>query len=74
MKITRFMGATCVMALATTAFAQDAELLVFDYSGFEMPEYHQDYIAAHGASPTFTFFGDEDEAFQKLRSGFRADV
>ncbi|MFU8823919.1 ABC transporter substrate-binding protein [Yoonia sp.] len=74
MKFTKLMGAASVMALATIAFAQDAELLVFDYSGFEMPEYHQAYIDQHGASPTFTFFGDEDEAFQKIRAGFRADV
>ena len=74
MKTTTLIGAASVMALATASFAQDSELLVFDYSGFEMPEYHQDYITQHGASPSFTFFGDEDEAFQKIRSGFRADV
>jgi spermidine/putrescine-binding protein len=28
----------------------------------------------HGAAPTFAFFGDEEEAFQKLRSGFTADL
>ena len=28
----------------------------------------------YGDSPTFTFFGDEDEAFEKLRSGFKADL
>jgi spermidine/putrescine transport system substrate-binding protein len=25
-------------------------------------------------SPTYSFFGDEEEAFQKLRSGFQSDV
>ncbi|MBQ2261032.1 MAG: extracellular solute-binding protein [Loktanella sp.] len=74
MTATKLWGAASLLALATAASAQDSELLVFDYSGFEMPEYHQDYIDKHGASPTFTFFGDEDEAFQKIRAGFRADV
>jgi spermidine/putrescine transport system substrate-binding protein len=74
MKMKKLLGAASVLAMATSATAQDRDLLVFDYSGFEMPEYHQDYIDLHGASPTFTFFGDEDEAFQKIRSGFRADV
>jgi spermidine/putrescine transport system substrate-binding protein len=63
-----------VSLLATGAVAQDAELTVFDYAGFENPAYHSTYIAAHGTSPTFSFFGDEDEAFQKVTSGFRADV
>lgn len=62
-------------ALATTlalpAIAQD--LLVFDYSGFEDPSFHQPFIDAHGA-PEFVFFGDEDEAFQRLLAGFRSDV
>jgi len=59
-------------ALAIPAFAQD--LLVFDYSGFEDPAFHQPYVDTHGGSPEFVFFGDEDEAFQRLLAGFRADV
>lgn len=62
-------GATAFAALPATA-----ELVVFDYAGFEVPDYHPNYIEAHGASPDFAFFGDEEEAFQKLSSGFRADV
>ena len=56
------------------AAAQDADLLVFDYAGFEDPAYHSAYVEKHGDSPTFSFFGDEEEAFQKVRSGFKADV
>ncbi|WP_296427910.1 ABC transporter substrate-binding protein [Yoonia sp.] len=74
MKLAALLGAASIAALSTVAAAQDADLLVFDYPGFEKPAYHQDYIAAHGDSPTFTFFGDEDEAFQKIRAGFKADV
>ena len=71
-------GAAAVLALGTAlgpgaAMAADADLLVFEYSGFEDPAFHPDYTAKHGDSPTFTFFGDEDEAFQKLRSGFKVD-
>ncbi|WP_439156099.1 ABC transporter substrate-binding protein [Yoonia sp.] len=74
MKLTSFLSAASIAALATAGMAQDADLLVFDYSGFEDPAYHQAYIDQHGASPTFAFFGDEDEAFQKVRAGFNADV
>lgn len=67
-------GAAASALLAAPAFAGDAELLVFDYSGFENPAFHSKYTEAHGDSPSFAFFGEEDEALQKLVSGFRADV
>ncbi|MBS1303509.1 ABC transporter substrate-binding protein [Loktanella sp. SALINAS62] len=74
MTIARLLGSAALVATATTVAAQDSDLLVFDYPGFEVPEFHQAYIDTHGDSPTFSFFGDEDEAFQKIRSGFQADV
>ncbi|WP_208349401.1 extracellular solute-binding protein [Pseudaestuariivita rosea] len=73
MRTAAFLGSLTLLT-ATSAFAQDADLLVFDYSGFENTAFHQPFIEKHGSSPQFTFFGDEDEAFQKIRSGFRADV
>lgn len=74
MKTKLILGAVSALALATATNAQDADLLVFDYSGFEDPAFHSDYVAAHGSGPTFAFFGDEDEAFQKIVAGFEADV
>jgi spermidine/putrescine transport system substrate-binding protein len=68
------IGVSVLSLAAGTALAQDSELLVFDYSGFEDPAYHSKYLEKHGMSPTYAFFGDEEEAFQKLRSGFRSDV
>ncbi|MBY6200152.1 extracellular solute-binding protein [Maritalea mobilis] len=72
MKKTFTLGTAITLALAAPAFAQD--LLVFDYSGFEDPSFHQPYIDQHGSAPEFVFFGDEDEAFQRLLAGFRSDV
>ena len=74
MRLTSALGASALAMLAAAAHAQDAELIVFDYAGFENPEFHTAYTAAHGQSPTHSFFGDEDEAFQKVTSGFQADV
>ena len=61
-------------AFAANASAEDKELLIFDWSGYETPEFHPKYTEKYGDEPTFTFFGDEEEAFQKLRSGFKADI
>ena len=60
--------ASCI-ALPLPALAQT--LTVFDYSGFEEPAYHTRYTEKHGQSPDFAFLGDEEEAFQKLSSGYR---
>lgn len=66
-----------VLALAVASgpvSAADPDLTVFDWAGYEDPAFHPAYVEKYGDSPTFTFFGDEEEAFQKLRSGFTADV
>lgn len=60
--------------LAAPVRAADAELLVFDWAGFEVEGLYQAYAEKHGTSPTYSFFGDDDEAFQKVASGFKADV
>ncbi|WP_299813279.1 extracellular solute-binding protein [uncultured Jannaschia sp.] len=61
-------------AATAAALPAAAQMTVFDYAGFEDPEFHAAYIEEHGESPDFAFFGDEEEAFQKLASGFRADT
>lgn len=67
-------AAALFLSTAIAAQAADPELLVFDWSGFEEEGFFQEYIQKYGDNPSFTFFGEEEEAFQKLRSGFKADV
>lgn len=75
MKNTRLIApAALACSVASGAFAADPELLVFDWSGYEEEGFYQPYEAKFGDAPTYAFFGEEEEAFQKLRSGFRADV
>lgn len=73
--LTRLLFCT---AMATGAgqsvFAADSALTVFDWAGYEEPEFHPAYREKHGDSPTFTFFADEDEAFAKMMAGFVPDV
>ncbi len=74
MKIKHLVCASIVALAAPMAIAQDSELLIFDWAGFEEDGYWQVYAEKFGGPPTYTFFGDEEEAFQKIRSGFRADI
>tara|TARA_R110002020_G_scaffold98736_8_gene234808 strand:+ start:2109 stop:3191 length:1083 start_codon:yes stop_codon:yes gene_type:complete len=72
--ISGFAIALALGAAPMAVQAADGELTVFDWAGYEDPAFHPAYVEKNGDSPTFAFFGDEEEAFQKLRTGFRADV
>ena len=68
------LGGALWVSAAGLASAADKDLVIFDWAGYEDPAFHPAYAEKHGDSPTFTFFGDEDEAFEKTRSGFKADL
>lgn len=72
--ITAALAGALAASVSAIAVAEDSELTVFDWSGYEEPAFHPKYVAKYNDSPTFTFFGDEDEAFEKLRAGFKADI
>ena len=66
-------GAALALALPLAARAAD-DLTVFDWAGFEDPNLVKPYVAKYGGMPTYAFYGDDDEAFQKVSSGFKADL
>lgn len=76
MKMNRMLLATAaaVTLLSSAARAADAEMTVFDWAGWEIDGVLTDYVAKHGEKPTYSFFADDDEAFQKVSSGFKSDV
>ena len=73
-KILSYLFSTAVLLFSGAAFAEDSELVVFDWGGYEDPGFFQAYIDKYGDAPTYSFFSDEEEAFQKVRAGFRADL
>ncbi len=77
MKIKRLLPmliASMLVGGSGNLVASDPELIVFDWAGYEDPEFFKGYKEKHGDDPTFVFFGEEEEAFQKLRAGFKADA
>ena len=52
----------------------DDSLQVFEWGGYELPEFFVPYVETYEAMPAFALFGEEEEALQKLRSGFRSDI
>ena len=70
----KLLATTTATLISGVAIAADDGLVVFDWSGYEDEGFFQNYVTKHGGPPTYAFFGEEEEAFQKLRAGFRADV
>lgn len=67
-------GTACALALSGAAFAADPDLTIFDWAGWEIDGALQPYVDKWGQKPTYVFYADDDEAFQKVASGFRADA
>lgn len=47
---------------------------MFEWSGYEDPGFHKSYLDKYSASPDFGFFASQDEAFNKVRAGYRPDL
>jgi spermidine/putrescine-binding protein len=67
------LGAALAGLGAIAARAGDAPI-IFEWSGYEDPLLNPAYMQKYPEGPEFSFFGDEDEAFEKLRAGYKADV
>ena len=71
------LGATMVMMPLGSGFSQAASSdhpTVFTWEGWEVPELHKAYVDKHGSSPNIAIFADEEEAFAKMRAGFKVDL
>ncbi len=47
---------------------------IFTWAGFDDVGLHPSYIAKHGESPSFAFFGSEEEALAKVRAGYKPNI
>lgn len=77
----RFLKQLASMGVAATVLpvmprpaSAAANLNVFSWAGYEYPEFYPQYLEKHGAEPDFSFYADEEEAFQKVRAGYRPDI
>ena len=69
------VGALTATTMGSPALAAPEDQPVFfTWAGYEVPEFMTSYIAEHGEPPRYSLFGDEDEAFNKMRAGFEPDV
>ncbi len=69
------MGALGLVATVATPRGLRAQQqpMVFEWSGYEAPEFYPSYAAKYG-SPDFSHFASEQEMATKIRNGFEADI
>ena len=71
-------GALSGLALALAALVSPVEaaekLTYFTWSGYELPDFNRSYVAAHPDALDVSMFGDDDDAFTKVKAGFRPDI
>ncbi|TAK11869.1 MAG: extracellular solute-binding protein [Anaerolineae bacterium] len=58
-----------------TTVAQNTELILLEWSGYELPEFWEPFEAQHPEiEPKYSFFAEDTEAFSKAQSGFEFDL
>ncbi|MEX2648905.1 MAG: extracellular solute-binding protein [Alphaproteobacteria bacterium] len=62
--------ATVSVPLTRRAVLAAPAIEVFTWTVYAVPELQGSYIAAYGEAPPQTIYGDNDEAFQKVRAGY----
>jgi spermidine/putrescine transport system substrate-binding protein len=61
-----------MVALPRLALAEG--LTVMEWSGYDIPEYCKPFLSKYGQLPNFSIFVTEEDALQKVRGGFSADL
>lgn len=70
----RLATAALTLTLAAGTALADGKLKYFTWSGYELPEFSQSFLKDHPDGVEYSMFGDDDDAFTKVKAGFRPDV
>jgi spermidine/putrescine transport system substrate-binding protein len=65
--------AAAMIAIGGPALA-DGKLKYFTWSGYELPDFSKTFLKQHPDGVEYSMFGDDDDAFTKVKAGFRPDV
>lgn len=66
-------GIALTAALSFSAQASE-KLSFFTWAGYELPEFNKSFLAAHPNGVDVTVFGEDDDAFAKVKAGFNPDI
>ncbi len=60
--------------MSRRAAAEEVNLTLLEWNGYEYESFHPEYNAKYGGQPDVTFFAASEDAFQKMRAGFKTDL
>ena len=60
--------------LLTSCSPQESQVTLFQWEDYNADPFLAGYEARYGKKPATMIFADEDEAFAKMRAGFKPDV
>src|SRR5882757_461444 len=67
-------GIAAALILSGCGKGASGPATLFQWQDYVAPAFYADYEKAYGEKPATTIFADEDEAFSKMRAGFKPDV
>lgn len=67
------VGVVTLRGLPGPAQAAD-EITYFGWAGYDDANFNKGYTDKHGAPPNYSFWGSEEEGFQKLMGGYEPDL
>ena len=73
-QIKKPQGAPTETTPVATQTAGDSEPLLFTWENWADPPFLAEYKAKYGVEPRTAIWADEDEAFAKMRTGYKPDV
>jgi spermidine/putrescine-binding protein len=68
------VGVTAVGMMSRGASAASTDMKLLEWNGYEAPAFHPEYAAKYGGEPDVTFFSETEDAFQKMKAGFDANL
>ena len=68
------LGIAASLLVSCEKAAEEVNLSILEWYGYQDAEYYPEYIARYGRQPEYAFFVDEEDALQRMRTGYRADL
>ena len=80
-QVLQALVSTGVVALPIATFrsadakpANTVDLSLLEWNGYENPLFHPEYTARYGGEPKVAFFAEEEDALQRMRTGYPVDL
>lgn len=54
--------------------ANTVDLSLLEWNGYENPLFHPEYTARYGGEPKVAFFAEEENALQRILTGYPVDL